>query len=207
MIALSFTLYLFICREIKNHFMAQSSWFGSAVIPFRLIFLMWAAFFVELFLGIHLSWFGIIPRTGFGLIGIVTAPMLHGNLDHLLSNTIPLFFLGTVLFFFYDRIGTTVFFRAYIWTNVMVWLFGRRDSSHIGASGVVYGLAFFLIFFGIFRRDFTSMLISIVVIMLYGGVIYGVLPTDPRVSWESHFAGALVGIYTAIGFSSKKDVG
>jgi membrane associated rhomboid family serine protease len=88
----------------------------------------------------------------------------------------------------------------------MVWLFGRSNSSHIGASGVVYGLAFFLIFFGIFRRDFTSMLISIIVIMLYGGVIYGVLPTDPRVSWESHFAGALVGIYTAIGFSSKKEV-
>jgi membrane associated rhomboid family serine protease len=116
-----------------------------------------------------------------------------------------LLFLGTVLFFFYERIGAVVFFRAFFWTNVLVWLFGR-NSNHIGASGVVYGLAFFLIFFGIFRRDFTSMMISVVVIMLYGGVIYGVLPTDPRVSWESHFAGALVGIYTAIGFSSKKQV-
>jgi membrane associated rhomboid family serine protease len=187
--------------------MAQSSWFGSAAVPFRLIFLMWAAFFIERLFGLPLSYFGIIPRDGMGLIGIFTAPMLHGNLDHLLSNTIPLFFLGTVLFFFYERIGATVFFRSYFWTNVMVWLFGRHASSHIGASGVVYGLAFFLIFFGIFRRDFTSMLISIVVIMLYGGVIYGVLPTDPRVSWESHFAGALVGVYTAIGFSSKQNVG
>jgi membrane associated rhomboid family serine protease len=186
--------------------MPQSSWFDSAVIPFRLVFLMWAAFFVEFLYGIPLSLFGIVPWTAIGLVGILTGPMLHGSLNHLVSNTIPLLFLGSVLFFFYGRIGGTVFFRSYFWTNIMVWLFGRQNSSHIGASGVVYGLAFFLIFFGIFRRDFTSMLISIVVIMLYGGVIYGILPTDPRVSWESHFAGALVGIYTAIGLSSKKQV-
>ncbi|HYC83715.1 MAG TPA: rhomboid family intramembrane serine protease [Chryseosolibacter sp.] len=186
--------------------MAQSSWFGSAVIPFRLVFLMWGVFFLEALLSFPTVLFGIIPRTGIGLIGILTAPLLHGSLDHLLSNTLPLLFLGSVLFFFYYPIGATVFFRSYFWTNVMVWLFGRSDSSHIGASGVVYGLAFFLIFFGIFRRDFLSIVISVVVILLYGGVMYGVLPTDPRVSWESHFAGALVGIYTAIGLSSKKDV-
>ena len=114
--------------------------------------------------------------------------------------------LGTVLFFFYERIAGIIFFRAYFWTNVLVFIFGRQEANHIGASGVVYGLAFFLIFIGIFRRDFLSMLISLVVILLYGGVIYGVLPTDPRVSWESHFSGALVGIYTAIGLSSQKKV-
>jgi membrane associated rhomboid family serine protease len=187
--------------------MAQSSsWFDSSVVPFRLVFLMWAAFYVEFSYGWPLSHFGIIPRDVFGILGILTGPMLHGSFDHLVSNTIPLVFLGTILFFFYSGIGGIIFFRSYFWTNVLVWLFGRAESNHIGASGVVYGLAFFLIFFGIFRRDFTSMLISVVVIMLYGGVIYGVLPTDPRVSWESHFAGALVGIYTAIGFSSKKNV-
>lgn len=186
--------------------MAQSSWFGSTIIPLRLVFLMWVIFFVEYLSGIPFSAFGIIPWTATGLIGVLTGTMLHANFNHLLSNTIPLLFLGSVIFFFYGRIGGIVLFRSYFWTNIMVWLFGRHESSHIGASGVVYGFAFFLIFFGIFRRDFTSMLISIIVIILYGGVIYGVLPTDPRVSWESHFAGALVGIYTAIGLSSKKDV-
>jgi membrane associated rhomboid family serine protease len=185
----------------------SQSWFASSVVPFRLVFLMWAAFYVEFSFGWPLSLFGIVPWTPMGLIGIFTGPMLHGGFNHLVSNTVPLLFLGTVLFFFYEKIGGIVFFRSYFWTNVMVWLFGRHDSNHIGASGVVYGLAFFLIFFGIFRRDFTSMMISIVVIMLYGGVIYGILPTDPRVSWESHFAGALVGIYTAVGMSSKKNVG
>lgn len=184
----------------------NASWFASSVVPFRLGFLMWAAFYLEFFYGWPLSYFGIVPWTPMGLIGIFTGPMLHGSFNHLVSNTVPLLFLGTVLFFFYERIGGIVFFRSYFWTNILVWLFGRHDSNHIGASGVVYGLAFFLIFFGIFRRDFTSMMISIVVIMLYGGVIYGVLPTDPRVSWESHFAGALVGVYTAIQLSSKKMV-
>lgn len=186
--------------------MTRTSWFDSSIVPFRLVFLMWAAFFVELMFGIPLSIFGIVPWEPIGLIGIFTGPLLHGSFNHLLSNTVPMLFLGSLIFFFYEKIGGVIFFRSYFWTNILVWLFGRQDSSHIGASGIVYGLAFFLIFFGIFRRDFMSLLISIVVILLYGGVIYGVLPTDPRVSWESHFAGALVGIYTAIGFSTKKNV-
>jgi membrane associated rhomboid family serine protease len=111
-----------------------------------------------------------------------------------------------VLFFFYQQIAGTIFFRTYFWTNILVWLFGREGSNHIGSSGVVYGIAFFLISFGIFRRDFTSLAISIVIILMYGGVIYGVLPLDPAISWESHLGGALVGIYTAIGFSTKKNV-
>lgn len=184
----------------------MQSWFNSSVVPFRLVFLMWAVFAVEIFWGWQLKHFGIYPREIFGLIGIFTAPMLHGGFEHLLSNTIPLLFLGTVLFFFYSQIGGGVFFRAYFWTNVLVWIFGRSGSNHIGASGVVYGIAFFLIFFGIFRRDLTSIVISAVVVLMYGGVIYGVIPTDPRVSWESHLGGALVGIYTAIDYSSKKKV-
>ena len=166
---------------------------------------MWAAFYLKILLGLPLSFFGILPRTFQGLIGILTAPLIHGDILHLISNTIPMLFLGAVLFFFYGQIGGQVFFRAYFWTNILVWLFAR-PANHIGASGVVYAIAFFLIFFGFFRRDFMSIFISLVVIILYGGVFYGVLPTDPRVSWESHFAGALVGIGSAITFSSKRNV-
>lgn len=184
---------------------SDSSVFGSSVVPFRLVFLMWAAFYLELMLGLPLSLFGITPRTLHGLIGIFTAPLIHGDILHLISNTIPMLFLGVVLFFFYKPIGGQVFFRSYFWTNTLVWLFAR-PANHIGASGVVYALAFFLIFFGLFRRDFLSIFISMVVLILYGGVFYGVLPTDSRVSWESHFAGALVGIGSAITFSRKKKV-
>lgn len=183
--------------------MAERSIFGSSVVPFRVVFFMWLVFFLEYVYNWPLSEFGIHPRSIFGLIGIFTAPLIHGNVSHLVSNTVPLIFLGSTLFFFYPRIGGAVFFRAYFWTNTLVWLFAR-PANHIGASGLVYGLAFFLIFFGIFRRDLLSILISVLTLLLYGGVFYGVLPTDPMVSWESHLAGALVGITSAITFSSKR---
>jgi membrane associated rhomboid family serine protease len=186
--------------------MMRSSIFGSSVIPFRLVFLMWLFFFLELSFGWPIKGLGIAPRTIGGLFGIFFAPMVHGDVFHLISNTVPLLFLGTMLFYFYGRIGQTVFLRAYFWTNISVWLFAR-PANHIGASGVVYALAFFLIFFGIFRRDFVSLLISIVTVFMYGGIFYGVLPSDPAISWESHFAGALVGIYTAVDFRNKKRVG
>jgi membrane associated rhomboid family serine protease len=164
---------------------------------------MWLLFSLEAYYGWPLSAFGIIPRTLPGLIGIVMSPLLHGNIFHLISNTIPLLFLGSVLYFFYPRLAPTVFFRAYFWTNLLVWLFARPQSIHIGASGIVYALAFFLIFFGIFYRDFRSLIITVVVFLLYGGVFYGILPGDPHVSWESHFAGALVGIGSALTLSRK----
>jgi len=185
--------------------MEERSIIGSSVVPFRLVFFMWLAFFLEYLYGWPLSNLGIQPRTIIGFVGIIIAPLIHGNLSHLVSNTVPLIFLGSTLFFFYPRIAGKVFFRAFFWTNILVWLFAR-PANHIGASGVVYGLAFFLIFFGLFRRDFLSILISVLTLLLYGGVFYGVLPTDARVSWESHFAGALVGITSAVTFSSKRKI-
>lgn len=184
--------------------MAQPTVWGSIGTPFRLVFVMWIVFYLEHIL--PLANFGIVPRTLFGLIGIITAPLLHGSLSHLISNTIPLLFLGTVLFFFYPRIGGIVFIRCYFITNILVWLFAWRASNHIGASGLVYGLAFFLIFFGIFRRDFLSILISGVILLMYGGIFYGILPTDPQISWESHLSGALVGFFTAVTYSATKQV-
>jgi len=188
--------------------MAQSdtSFFASSVVPFRLVFLMWLAFSIQFFYGVDLGNLGLMPRTLHGLIGIFTAPIIHGDLAHLISNTIPLLFLGSVLFFFYDRIGRIVFFRCYFYTNILVWSLSPRVSYHIGASGLIYGLSAFLIFYGLLRKDFVSLLISIVVIFAYGSIFYGILPTDPRISWESHLAGALVGTATAFNLADKKRV-
>lgn len=180
--------------------------FGSSVVPVRLVFLMWLSFTLDFFYGYDLSFLGIYPRSLSGLVGVFTAPMIHGSLTHLISNTLPLLFLGTALFFFYERIGRTVFFRCYFLTNLLVWLLSPRESIHIGASGLVYGLSSFLIFFGLFRKDFVSLLISVVIMLMYGGIFYGVLPLDPRVSWESHLAGALVGAFTAFNLRNTKQV-
>lgn len=168
---------------------------------------MWAVFSLQYLYGFNLTYLGIQPRTLQGLIGIVTAPMIHGSRSHLVSNTIPLLFLGTALFFFYERIGRTVFFRCYFITNILVWLLSPRISYHIGASGLIYGLSSFLIFFGLLRRDFLSLLISVGVIIAYGGIFYGILPTDNGVSWESHLAGAIVGMATAFSLRNQKNVG
>lgn len=185
--------------------MGSRTFLGSALAPIRLVFLMWLTFVLYSTYGLPISGFGIYPRTLFGLIGIFTGPLIHANVLHLISNTFPILFLGGILFYFYPGVGSRVFLRAYFWTNILVWLFAR-PALHIGASGVVYGLAFFLIFFGFFRRDFRSIIISILIMILYGSVFYGILPTDPSISWESHFAGALVGISSAITFSVSKRV-
>ena len=168
----------------------------SLVVPVRFVFIIWAVFALSLILPFDLAVLGIFPRSFYGMIGILLAPLIHGNLLHLISNSLPLLFLGVVLFLFYDRIAWQVFFQCYFFTNILVWIFAR-PSLHIGASGLVYGLAAFLIFFGIFRKDFKSIVISITIILLYGGLVYGIFPNQPGVSWESHLMGALVGLTTA----------
>ncbi len=178
---------------------------GSSVIAIRLVFLMWLFFTLEYAYGIYLSNFGIYPRTFHGLIGIVMAPMLHGNVGHLISNTVPMLFLGAILFYFYNRIARKVFFICYLGTNILVWGIGR-DANHIGASGLIYGLAFFLISFGLLRRDFWSLIISALVIITYGSILYGVMPSHPTISWESHLSGALMGLFCGFVFYKERKV-
>lgn len=177
----------------------------SIVTPLRFVFIIWASFALSLILSFDMALLGIYPRTFHGLIGILLAPMVHGSLLHLISNTLPLLFLGVVLFLFYDKIAKRVFFQCYFFTNILVWIFAR-PSLHIGASGLVYGIASFLIFFGLFRKDIKSIIISIVILLLYGGLVYGIFPQQPGVSWESHLMGALVGLTTASQLSKVKTV-
>lgn len=179
---------------------------GSSVVPLRLVFFMWLVYSVEFFYQVDLGWLGIRPRTVDGLLGIFTAPLVHGGMLHLISNSVPLLFLGSMLFYFYPRIAPSVFAWCYLLTNSMVWLLSPRVSYHIGASGLVYGLSAFLIFFGLLRWDFWSLLISAVVFLTYGGIFYGIIPDNPHVSWESHLAGALVGIGTAYRYKDNRNV-
>lgn len=178
---------------------------SSIIPPLRLVFLMWLVFTIQLYAGHDLGFLGILPRTVLGIVGIFTAPLVHGTTSHLVSNTLPVLFLGTTLYIFYDRIATMVFFHSYFITNLLVWVIGR-PYYHIGASGLVYALASFLIFFGLFRRNARSIFISVIVIMIYGGLIYGIAPGDSFVSWESHLMGFIVGMGTAFGMSRIRKV-
>ena len=177
----------------------------SIVPPLRLTFLMWAVFVLQFSYGWEFGFFGVYPRTLTGLIGIFTAPLVHGSLTHIGSNTLPLIFLGSALYLFFDKIAKRVFLQCYFLPSALVWLVGRQEY-HIGASGLIYGLAFFLISFGIFRKDLKSLIISITTILLYGGLIYGVFPVNSFVSWESHLMGAIVGVASSFGLSDTKKV-
>ena len=174
--------------------------YKAIIIPIRLVLLMWMIYYVEIFFSLNFGIFGILPRTLQGLSGIITAPLIHGSELHLLSNTFPFIFLGTTLFLFYPKLGTRVFLQCYFFTGILVWIFAR-PTYHIGISGVIYGLASFLIFYGLFKKDFKSLLISIVIVFLYGGFFYGILPSQPNVSYESHLMGAIVGLINAIRLS------
>ena len=169
----------------------------SFIVPSRMLFIMWLLFFIEFNYGLDFSMFGLLPRVGLGLIGVITAPLLHGSLLHLMSNTLPLLILGVALYFFYGRIGRAVFLYSYFVPSLLVWLFGR-PVFHLGASGLIYSIAFFLFVSGIVRREFKSLIIGIVTAVAYGGLIWGILPTSEAVSWEYHTAGTVVGVSLAI---------
>lgn len=172
---------------------------GNYIVPpLRLVFFMWLIFTIQLYNPIDFGVFGVFPRTLFGLIGILTAPLIHGNTTHLLSNTFPVLFLGSTIYLFYARIAGQVFLICYFMPSIFVWLFGR-PFYHIGASGLVYALALFLISMGLFRRNAKSVIISIIVILIYGGLLFNLTMLRDEISWESHVFGSVVGIGIAYG--------
>ena len=146
--------------------------------------------------GISLSRYGIFPRESDGLIGILTAPLIHGSWEHLISNSAPLLVTTVMISFFYKRVAIPSFFFIYLLTGSAVWLFGR-SVYHIGASGVVYGLVAFIFWSGIFRRNIKSIILALIVIILYSGYLGGILPLKEGISWESHLMGGIVGIIVA----------
>ena len=176
--------------------------YKSIWIPLRLALVMVVVFSAQSYFQVELRSLANYPRTLEGLPGILFAPLIHVSLFHLLSNLFPLLCLGTVIYWFYSKVASAVFVRCYFVPQVLVWLFAR-PQLHVGSSGLVYGLAFFLIFFGLFRKDFKSLFISIIILLFFGGLFYGILPNQAGISWESHLAGVLAGGMSAFEFSKK----
>lgn len=144
--------------------------------------------------------YALVPRSISHIAGIFTSPFLHGSWGHLLSNSLPFLSLTGLMIFFYPRLWKRVLPTLYIGTGLFVWVAGRSYDyvsgvtiSHIGASGVVYALAAFLAFSGIFRRDFRAVIVSLVVLFYYGGLVSGIVPGQEGISWESHLLGLVVG--------------
>ena len=168
----------------------------SLTVPFRMVFIMWLAYYIQDKGGFDFGFLGVFPRSPEGLIGIITGPLIHGTVRHLVSNTFPLIVLGGILFWYYPNIAPRVFWQSYLFTGLLVWIFAR-PFYHIGSSGLVYALGFFLVFIGLFLRDFRTLLISLLVVGLYGGLFANVFIIDNRISWESHLMGAVAGAVQA----------
>lgn len=169
-------------------------------LPLLFLCIMWTTEIIESVLGLRLSYLGVLPRTIGGLKGVFLAPFLHGEWSHIISNSLPFFVLSAILFIAYRRVAYTVFILIYLLTGMFVWLLARGGTFHIGASGLVYGLFGFIFFSGIFRGDIKSIALSLIIAFFYGGMVYGVFPGQPGISWESHLLGAVAGAWLAYMF-------
>lgn len=173
---------------------------SSVYIPFILLFVMWIVKVVEIAFDMNLSWLGVHPLQINGIHGIVLSPFLHGDLQHLMANTVSFLVLAMALFYFYREISLRVLIGIWLISGMFIWFSGQENSVHIGASSLVYGLASFLFVSGAIRRDTRLAALAMVVAFLYGSIIWGVFPDffpKKNISWEGHLGGFVSGIILA----------
>ncbi len=178
---------------------AKKRFIFSMLIPLLFLFIAYSIKLIETLEGISFVTLGIKPLSVEGMPGIIFSPLIHGDWNHLFANTVPVFVLGTALFYFYKEISFKIFVFIYLFTGAWVWIGARTGSWHIGASGVIYGLGSFLFFSGLLRNYIPLIAISLVVVFLYGGLFWGVIPVtwDLPYSWEAHLFGGISGLVLA----------
>lgn len=178
---------------------AQRNFKLALEIALALTGFLWLILFVDNFMGLELTRFGLRPGQLKGLIGLLTAPLLHGGAEHLFSNTAPLIVSLTTILYLYPGSSVRVIPVIWIGSGMLAWIIGQ-PGLHFGASGFVYGLLAFVFVSGILRLDMRSVAVSVMVWFLYGSMVWGVLPIRPNMSWELHLGGAILGVALAIIF-------
>lgn len=173
-------------------------------VPILLVVLLWSIHIANVVWRLNLGQYGVFPRALDGIRGIFLSPFIHGDFQHLFSNSFPVFFLTFMISYFYRKIAVSSIFLIYILTGIFVWLFGR-EVYHIGASGVAYGMVSFVFWSGLFRRNVRSIVLALVVLFLYQGYFLGIMPNQEGISWESHLLGAVAGIIVSFIFKGVKE--
>lgn len=166
------------------------------IVPLVLVILIWTVFLVELRFHVNLNDFGVYPRTISGLKGVFFSPFIHGSTSHLYNNTIPIALLTAALFYFYRNIAFRVLLYGILLSGVITWLIGR-PSYHIGISGLIYVLASFTFFKGIFTKYYRLVALSLIVVFIYGSLLWFIFPIKDEISWEGHLAGFITGLLLA----------
>lgn len=172
---------------------------NSLVIATAFTGFIWAIALIEFFTGLNLYYLGIQPRSATGLMGIVTAPLIHGSWEHLSANTLPIWLLGSVLLYGYPQSRWRALGIIWLVSGIGVWLFARQ-SYHFGASGLTHGMFFYLFVIGILRQDKRSIALLMIAFFMYGTMLLTIFPRDPAISFEYHFFGAMGGTLCAFLF-------
>ncbi len=174
----------------------KSSFTGSLLIAFGLIAVLWVVYVLQFYEVINTEAYGNWPQHLEGLKGIIFSPFIHGSFEHLISNTVPMLILLTVLLNAYPKAALTALVFIHVVSGTLVWLLAPDTGLHVGISGIIYGIAAFLVASGIFRKDRTSVTIAGFVVFIYGSLVLGFVP-EHGVSWQSHLYGALSGVIIA----------
>ncbi|WP_102795183.1 rhomboid family intramembrane serine protease [Bowmanella denitrificans] len=164
--------------------------------------LLWWVKLAESFLGLDLSNLAVVPLQLSGLLGIITAPLVHASYLHIFSNSLPVLVLGTLLFYGYPRSCKPALLLIWLMSGLGVWLFARQ-AAHVGVSGVVHGMFFYLLLSSILRRDKLSVALMMVGFFLYGGMLMTIFPREPQISFEYHFFGAVAGCVASVLFQHR----
>jgi membrane associated rhomboid family serine protease len=186
-------------KKIDNPFTFTT---GTIGYPIFFVLTIWLVYWFEIRFSVIFNSWGVYPRTVEGLKGIIFSPFIHGSVKHLFNNSIPLLVLTTALFYFYKKDSWRVLFFGVLLTGIITWTIGR-PSYHIGASGIVYMLVAFLFFKGVFSSYYRLIALSLIIVFLYGGLLWYVFPIEEGISWEGHLAGLITGFLFAFLFKTK----
>jgi len=199
----TFLLWMSFCyfyhMEVKNQLKLTQK---TLQVPVFFVISIWFIYLIELQYNLNFNKWGIYPRTLKGLRGVLFAPFIHANLRHLFNNSIPLFVLLLSISYFYKEVALKVLIIGGFLTGFLTWVFAR-ESYHIGASGIVYLLFSFVFFSGIIKKHYRLIALSLVIIFLYGSMIWYVFPIEDTISWEGHLSGFFVGIFFAFYYKNK----
>ena len=177
----------------------------SFIVPIGFVAIIWLVKCVEAVFHLDFSFLGIKPLQADGIPGIFLFHFLHGSWSHLYANTLPIIVLGACLYYFYKPIATKIWLLIMFSTGLLTWC-GARGGVHIGASALIYGLAYFLMLSGFIRRNKNLVIVSFLVIFLYGSLIWGIYPKyaiENHISWEGHLAGLIMGVALAVFYKNE----
>ncbi|WP_340202201.1 rhomboid family intramembrane serine protease [Ascidiimonas sp. W6] len=175
------------------------------LVPFFTVLLLWIIYWFEFKFGFDFTKYGIYPRSLSGLRGVILSPFIHSSVKHLYNNSFPTLILMSALLYFYRTISLKVLVVGWLLSGLLTWIMAR-EAYHIGISGMIYLLSSFIFFKGIFTKYYRLIAVSLIVVFIYGSLVWYLFPVDDRISWEGHLSGFLVGFVLALLFRNKVEI-